>query len=95
VDETDRAIMAAILALLWLGVVVVNIIYLWGHVQDRTLDGPSPLPIVGSIFGLLVLVTMPWGTVGQRLLWLPAALLPDLMTVAAYQWISWVNRHRG
>lgn len=69
-DESDRMILAVILALLWLGVVVVNIIYLWGHVLDRTLDGLSPLPIVGSIFGVLALVLMPWETIGTRVCWL-------------------------
>lgn len=91
-DETVRAVLAAILGLLWLGVVVVNIIYLWGHVLDRTLDGPSPLPIVGSIFGVLALLAVPWGTLGTRMLALPIALLPDLMTFATYRWIEWVNR---
>lgn len=94
-DDTERTIITAILALMWLGVVVVNIIYLWGHVQDRTLDGPSPLPIVGSIFGVLVLALMPWETIGFRMLALPAALLPDLMTLGVYRWISWVNRRDG
>ena len=76
--ETERAIMAAILSLLWFGVVAVNMIYLWGHVQDRTLDGPSPLPIVGSILGVLALAVMPWESIGFRMLALPVALLPDL-----------------
>ncbi len=93
-DETVRTVLAVVLASLWLGVVVVNTIYLWGHVLDRTLDGPSPLPVVGSIFGVLVLLVIPWATLGQRLLSLPVALLPDLMTHAAYGWISWVNQRR-
>lgn len=91
-DDTVRTVLAAILALLWLGAVVVNTIYLWGNVLDRTLEGPSPLPIVGSIFGVLALAIMPWETFGQRLLALPVALLPDLMTLATYRWIEWVNR---
>ena len=91
-DESDLAIMAGILAFLWLGVVVMNIIYLWGHVLDRSLEGPSPLPIVGSIFGVIALLAAPWGTLATRTLVLPVALLPDLMTLATYRWIEWVNR---
>ncbi len=91
-DDAVRTVLAVILALLWLGTVVANIIYNWGHVLDRTVEGPSPLPIVGSIFGVMALSLLPWGSFGQRMLWLPVALLPDLMTFAAYRWIEWVNR---
>lgn len=94
-SDTVRMTLAAIPALIWLSVVAANIFYLWGHLRDRTLDGPSPLPIVGSLCGLIALVVMPWGTISMRFLLLPAALLPDLMTVAAYRWIDWMNRHGG
>ena len=89
--DTERTVMAAILALLWLAVVIINSLYLGGHVLDRSLDGPSPLPIVGSVFGVLALAVVPFETIGLRMLALPIALLPDLMTFGVFKWISWVN----
>ena len=59
--EMDRLIGAGILGLLWFGVSAFNAIYLYGHVRDWTLDGPSTLPIVGSVLGVAALLLAAGG----------------------------------
>ena len=93
--EMDRLIGAGILGLLWFGVVAVNVIYLYGHVRDWTLDGPSTLPIVGSVLGVAALLLAPVGDWYMRLFALPVALLPDLAPVVVYRLIDESSRPRA
>ncbi len=93
--ETDRLIGAGIFGLLWIGAVVVNAIYLYGHVRDWTLDGPSPLPVVGSLFGVAALLLAPVGNWYMRVFAFPVALLPDLAPIVVYRLISTVSRPRA
>ena len=60
-SETDRLIGAGAPAALWLAVVLVNALYLYGHVRDWTPDGPSTLPIIASLFGAAALLLAPVG----------------------------------
>ena len=91
-SETARLIGAGALGALWLGVVAVNAVYLYGRVRDGTQAGPSTLPVVGSLFGVAALLLAPFGTWQVRLVLLPLALLPDLAPLAVDRLIAWRYR---
>jgi len=70
---------------LWLAVLLANaLIYTLPKLLSRSTDGPSHLPVVGSIFGLFTLLLAPVATLPLRLLALPLALLPDLLVWCAF-----------
>lgn len=76
--EIERWIGVAVLGLLWLKFTAYNVFFTADRVHRRAYDGPSPLPIFGSIFGIAALLLAPIGSLPLRLLFIPLALLPDL-----------------
>lgn len=93
-DET-RLPFAVILGGLWLAVLLVNALYMLPKLASRSLDGPSPLPVVGSLFGLVALLIVPVATLPLRLLALPLALLPDLLWIAVSWLVGWMERREA
>ena len=77
-DEIMRWIGVAVLGLLWLKVAAYNVFFAADRVHRRSYDGPSPLPVLGSLLGIAALLLAPVGTLPLRLLLLPVALIPDL-----------------
>lgn len=90
-DEV-RLPVAVILGVLWLLFVLANALYMLPKLARRGLDGPSPLPIFGSLFGLVALLVAPVATLPLRLLGLPLALLPDLIWLAVAWLVGWMER---
>ena len=83
-DEV-RLALTLICAGLWLAVLLANaLIYTLPKFLSRSTDGPSHLPVIGSIFGLFTLLLAPVATLPLRLLALPLALLPDLLVWFAF-----------
>lgn len=82
-DEIWRWIGVAVLGVLWLKFTGYNVFFAADRIQRRSYDGPSPLPIFGSLFGIAVLILAPVGTLPIRLLLLPLALIPDLAVPVA------------
>jgi hypothetical protein len=75
--EIERWIGVAVLGLLWLKFTGYNVFFAADRVRRRSFDGPSPLPIIGSICGIAVLFLAPTGTLSLRLIFIPLALIPD------------------
>ena len=76
--EMERWIGVAVLGLLWLKFTAYNVFFAADRIHRRAHDGPSPLPVFGSIFGIAVLLLAPVATLPLRLLFIPLALIPDL-----------------
>jgi len=76
--EIERWIGVAVLGLLWLKFTGYNVFFAADRVHRRSFDGPSPLPLIGSICGIAVLFLAPVGTLPLRLLFIPLALIPDI-----------------
>ena len=85
--EIERWVGMAVLGLLWLTFTAYNVIFAADRIHRRAYDGPSPLPIFGSIFGIVALLLAPVGTLPLRLLFIPLALIPDLANPVA-EWIT-------
>lgn len=81
--EIERWIGAAVLGVLWLKFTGYNVFFAADRVHRRSADGPSPLPMVGSISGVAALLLAPVGTPPLRLLFIPLALIPDLAVPVA------------
>lgn len=86
--ELDEARLpfTVILGGLWLAFLLANAAYMLPKLSSRRLDGPSPLPIFGSLFGLIALLLAPVATLPLRLTALPLALLPDLLWI----FVAWL-----
>lgn len=81
--EIERWIGVAVLGVLWLKFTGYNVFFAADRIQRRAYDGPSPLPIFGSVFGIAALSLAPVGTLPLRLLFIPLALIPDLAAPVA------------
>ena len=87
-DDIDRWIGVAVLGLLWLKYTAYNVFFAADRIHRRSYEGPSPLPLFGSIFGIAALFLAPVGTVPLRLLFIPLALIPDIAMPAAERIVS-------
>lgn len=87
-DDIDRWIGVAVLGLLWLKFTAYNVFFAADRIHRRSYEGPSPLPLFGSIFGIAALFLAPVGTVPLRLLFIPLALIPDIAMPAAERIVS-------
>ena len=76
--EIERWIVFAVLGVLWLKFTAYNVFFTMDRIHRRAHDGPSPLRVFGSIFGVVALLLAPVATLPLRLLFVPLALLPDL-----------------
>ncbi len=76
--EIGRWIGVAVLGVLWLKFTAYNVFFAADRIHRRSHDGPSPLPIFGSVFGIAALLLAPVGVLPLRLLLIPLALVPDL-----------------
>ena len=76
--EIERWVGVAVLGLLWLKFTAYNVFFAADRVHRRSYDGPSPLPIFGSICGIAALCLAPVGALPLRLLFIPLALIPDI-----------------
>jgi hypothetical protein len=76
--EIERWIGVAVLGVLWLKFTAYNVFFAADRIHRRSHDGPSPLPVFGSLFGIGVLLLAPVATLPLRLLFVPLALVPDL-----------------
>ena len=77
-DEIWRWISVAVMGVLWLKFTGYNIFFAADRIQRRAHDGPSGLPVFGSLCGIAVLILAPVGSLPLRLLLIPLALAPDL-----------------
>ena len=83
--EIERWIGVAVLGVLWLKFTAYNVFFAADRVHRRAHDGPSSLPVFGSLCGIAALLLAPVATLPLRLLLLPLALAPDLaMPVAGH-----------
>ncbi len=89
--ETERLIGASVLGLLWLVFTAYNVFFAVDRIRRRAYDGPSPLPIFGSIFGLAALLLAPVGDLPLRLVLIPLALIPDLATPLGDRIVDWLG----
>jgi hypothetical protein len=76
--EIERWIVVAVLGLLWLKFTAYNVFFTADRIHRRAHDGPSALPVFGSLFGIAALLLAPVATLPLRLLFIPLALIPDL-----------------
>jgi hypothetical protein len=89
--ELERWIGVAVFGLLWLIFAAYNVFFAVDRVRRRAYDGPSPLPIFGSLFGLAVLLLAPVGPLVLRLPFIPLALIPDLATPIGERIVTWLG----
>jgi hypothetical protein len=89
--EIERWVGVAVLGLLWLKFTAYNVFFTADRVHRRAYDGPSPLPIFGSIFGIAALFLAPVGTLPLRLLFIPLALVPDLAAPIGDRIVAWLG----
>jgi len=94
-SEIDRWIGVAVLAALWLKFTAYNVFFAADRVQRRAHDGPSALPVFGSLFGIAALLLAPVATLPLRLLLVPLALLPDLVMPFADYIVGRLRRRHG
>ncbi len=87
-DEIWRWIGVALLGVLWLKFTGYNVFFAADRINRRACDGPSGLPIFGSLCGIAVLVLAPVGSLPLRLLLIPLALAPDLAIPVAERIVS-------
>lgn len=80
-----RMPMVIVFGALWVLVLFVNaVVYQLPRLLDHSVHGPSHLPLIGSLAGVIALLFAPVATLPLRLLALPLALLPDLLGVFVY-----------
>jgi hypothetical protein len=77
-EDIWRWIGVAVLSVLWLKFTGYNVFFAVDRIKRRSCDGPSGLPVFGSLCGVAVLVLAPVGSLPLRLLLIPLALIPDL-----------------
>jgi len=77
-EDIWRWIGVALSGVLWLKFTGYNVFFAADRINRRSSDGPSGLPVVGSLCGIAVLVLAPAGSLPLRLLFIPLALIPDL-----------------
>lgn len=87
-DEIWRWIGVALLGVLWLKFTGYNVFFAADRINRRACDGPSGLPVFGSLCGIAVLILAPVGTLTMRLLLIPLALVPDLAIPVAERIIT-------
>lgn len=90
--EIERWVGVAVLGLLWLKFTAYNVFFAADRVHRRSYDGPSPLPIFGSVFGIAALLLVPVGSLPLRLLFIPLALIPDLATPIGDRIVAWLGQ---
>lgn len=90
-SEAERLIGAGTLGLLWLVFSAYNVFFSVDRVRRRAYDGPSPLPIFGSVFGIAALLLAPVGSLSLRLILIPLALVPDLATPVGDRIVAWLG----
>ena len=93
--EIERWVGAAVLGVLWLKFTGYNVFFAADRVHRRSCDGPSPLPLFGSIFGIAALLLAPAGTLPVRLLLIPVALIPDLAMPVANRMVARLGPREG
>jgi hypothetical protein len=69
--EIERWIVVAVLGLLWLKFTAYNVFFTADRIHRRAHDGPSALPVFGSLFGIAALLLAPVATLPLRLLFIP------------------------
>lgn len=74
----ERWIVVAVLGVLWLKFTAYNVFFTMDRIHRRAHDGPAPLRVFGSVFGIATLLLAPVATLPLRLLFIPLALVPDL-----------------
>ena len=94
-DEIERWVGVAVLGVLWLKFTGYNVFFAVDRVHRRSRDGPSPLPVFGSIFGIAALLLAPAGTLPVRLLLIPLALIPDLAMPLADRMVARLGPKKG
>ena len=92
-SETDRLIIGIFLMLAWAGAVAFNAFFAIDRIVDRRVDGVSPLPIIGSLCGIIAILLAPFWTLPERLALLPLGVLPDLIPFIESGIHSWRRRH--
>jgi len=80
--------------LLWAGAIAFNGGFALGRILDHREDGVSPLPIIGSLFGLGAVLLAPFWTLAERLSLVPLGLMPDLIPLIEGRIHAW-QRRRG
>lgn len=93
--ETERWTGAILLGLLWLAFTTFNTFFAIDRVRRRACDGPSPLPIFGSLAGIAALLLVPFGPLYVRLLFIPLALVPDLAMPIGDRIVIWLGTKNG
>lgn len=78
-SEIEHWIVFAVFGVLWLKFTAYNVFFTADRIHRRAHDGPSPLRVVGSVFGIAALLLAPTATLPLRVLLLPLALIPDLV----------------
>lgn len=81
--EIERWISVAVLGVLWLKFAAYNVFFALDRIHRRSFEGPSALPMVGTISGIAALLLAPVDPLAFRLLFIPLALIPDLAMPAA------------
>lgn len=94
-SEIERWIGVAVLGVLWLKFTAYNMFFAADRVHRRAHDGPSALPVFGSLFGIAALLLAPVATLPLRLLLVPLALLPDLAMPIAGRIVDRLRRKHG
>ncbi|UCH75932.1 MAG: hypothetical protein JSU82_08985 [Rhodospirillales bacterium] len=94
-SEVDRWIGVAVLGLLWLKFTAYNVFFAADRVHRRSHDGPSALPVFGSLFGIAALLLAPVASLPLRLLLVPLALAPDLAMPVAGRIVERLRRKEG
>lgn len=78
-SEIEHWIAFAVFGVLWLKFTAYNVFFTADRIHRRAHDGPSPLRVFGSLFGITAVLLAPVMTLPLRLLFVPLALIPDLV----------------
>lgn len=78
-SEIEHWIVFAVFGVLWLKFTAYNVFFTADRIRRRAHDGPSPLRVFGSVFGIAALLLAPTATLPLRVLLFPLALIPDLV----------------
>lgn len=93
--EIERWAGAAVLGVLWLKFAAYNVFFEIDRIRRRSHDGPSPMVIFGSLFGIAALLLMPGLGWLAFVALLPLALLPDLAWIGCSLLFRWREGGRG